>query len=212
MARKKVWDVFWDGPKPKSPKSRKSRNVLQPASIITAAATQDTPPESEDTGHDLNVQPFRLLDLPAELWIRIAQFALTLPSAKLILTVADTTPRREPQPARHIPGETSHYHQPALTRTNRLLRAEALPLFYRLNNVEVHEPVYSPNKFLAALGAPTLKAMGGFKYSSCFRASFIVRKLQLKDVGARVVVIREEVVGGGELVVKGVFELWVEFV
>ncbi|KAK5744741.1 hypothetical protein LTR17_001817 [Elasticomyces elasticus] len=207
MARKKVWDVFWDGPKPKSPRSRKSRNNSQPAAITTAAPTQDTP---EPSGNDLNVQPFRLLSLPPELWVRIAQFAITLPSAKLILTVADTTPRRQPQPRHHIPGETSHYHQPALTRTNRLLRAELLPTFYRLNNVSVHEPVYSPNKWLTALGKETLRVMGGFKYSSEYRASFIVRKLQLRDAGARVVVVRDEVVGGGDLVVRGLFELWVE--
>ncbi|KAK4957180.1 hypothetical protein LTR10_005138 [Elasticomyces elasticus] len=212
MARKKVWDVFRDGPRPPSPKSRRSRNNPQPALIIAASPTQVTSPESKNAGHDLNVQPFRLLDLPPELWIRIAQFALTLSSPNLILTVANTTPRREPQPARHIPGETGHYHQPAFTRTNRLLRAEGLPMFYRLNNVSVHEPVYSPNKWLTAVGKETLRAMGGFKYSSCFRASFIVRKLQLKDAGARVVVVRDEVVGGGELelVQRGGFELWVE--
>ncbi|KAK3668661.1 hypothetical protein LTR22_000548 [Elasticomyces elasticus] len=182
MARKKVWDVFWDGPKPPSPKSRKSRNNPQPAPIITAAPTQDNPPKSENAGHDLNVPPFRLLSLPPELWSYILSLCLIKPDT-IVLTVSERP---------HHPPQTLTHHQPPLTRVSRLLRTEGLRIFYGKNDFVVYEPTYCTTKWIDSLSVANVDLMGMFMYRTFVRSSFVMRKCQFKRLDVEAVVCWEE--------------------
>jgi len=67
--------------------------------------------------------PFRLLDLPPELWLRICELAVVKDHSKVIRVDYYTTKK----------SSAAIVQQPAITRTCRLLRQEALPLYYKLN-------------------------------------------------------------------------------
>lgn len=64
------------------------------------------------------VQIFRLLDLPPELWLRICQIAITLPNPIILSTSQPSALYQE------------KLRQPPLTSVNRALRRELLPHFY----------------------------------------------------------------------------------
>ncbi|KAK3080483.1 hypothetical protein LTS18_000937 [Coniosporium uncinatum] len=66
-------------------------------------------------------QPFRFLDLPAELRNKIYKLAVTT---------------REPNSHRTA-FLAQHAHQPAITKASRQIRAESLPLYYSENTIEV---------------------------------------------------------------------------
>ncbi|KAK5126969.1 hypothetical protein LTR85_008327 [Meristemomyces frigidus] len=70
--------------------------------------------------------PFRLLDLPPEVWIRICSFAVT--NARPILL-------HEKYFKVHVEHLT---RQPNITRVSKQLRAETLPLFYSNNFFVLH--------------------------------------------------------------------------
>ncbi|TKA31793.1 hypothetical protein B0A50_01872 [Salinomyces thailandicus] len=78
---------------------------------------EDHNPISDKPQH----QPFRLLDLPPELWTRICQLDITRPPSTVITKAAH---------ANTVCRQTT---QPPLTRTSRLLRSETLPIFYNLH-------------------------------------------------------------------------------
>ncbi|KAF2773401.1 hypothetical protein EJ03DRAFT_131248 [Teratosphaeria nubilosa] len=76
---------------------------------------------------DQQEQPFRLLDLPPELWSNICKLAV-LSEDTIVFELAK--PRSQNQIA---------VGQPSITQVCRLLRAEALPLFYALNVFRVQD-------------------------------------------------------------------------
>ena len=88
---------------------------------------------------------FRLLDLPAEIRDTIFEFALT--SEKSVVAFClDEYQRDSYQEAT----------QPALTRVNRQIRQESLPIFYSCNDIVLHTDNSKANdtqRWLACIGA-----------------------------------------------------------
>lgn len=102
------------------------------------------------TPHQIQLRtPFRLLDLPPELWLRICEFAVTKPTAIRV--------GKEPNPE----DQMAVIRQPAITRTSRLLRVEALPMFYALNTFEMLHcfGVPCPRKWITAIGTTNRQRM-----------------------------------------------------
>ncbi|KAK5691506.1 hypothetical protein LTR97_011499 [Elasticomyces elasticus] len=197
VGRKKQWN-FWDGePKPskmKASKSRKSRQTAQPA------RTQDTPLVPEANGNDLNVQPFRILSLPPELWSYILSLCLIIPDT-IVLTVSERS---------HHPPQTLTHHQPPLTRVSRLLRTEGLRIFYGKNDFVVYEPVYCTTKWIDSLSVANVELMGMFMYRTFVRSSFVMRKCQFKRLDVEAVVCWEEDGGvNGDWSTVGFYEVGV---
>lgn len=96
------------------------------------------------TPHQIQLRsPFRLLDLPPELWTRVCEFAVTKHDKIRV--------GKEPKPA----DQEAVTRQPAITRTCRVLRIEALPMFYALNTFEMLHcfGVPCPRKWIQAIGA-----------------------------------------------------------
>jgi hypothetical protein len=67
-------------------------------------------------------QPFRLFDLPSELWLKICEFNVV--RNKPILLGRES----------HLYQSTAIVRQPAIAQTCRLLRREALSMFYSIND------------------------------------------------------------------------------
>lgn len=86
--------------------------------------------------------PFRLLDLPPELWLKVLDFAVRRPNTIRI--------GRESK----FSDQVARVRQPAVTRTCRLLRREGLPMFYANNKFEmVHSyDVPCPRRWLEVIG------------------------------------------------------------
>ncbi|EME87732.1 uncharacterized protein MYCFIDRAFT_75576 [Pseudocercospora fijiensis CIRAD86] len=89
-------------------------------------------------------QPFRLLDLPDELWVKIGKFAVTYSDVILInqdLRVKEPTEARKNDDDGNQRCEKEcciiKRDQPAITKTCRLLRTELLPEYYKLNTFHV---------------------------------------------------------------------------
>lgn len=102
------------------------------------------------TPHQIQLRsPFRLFDLPPELWLRVCEFAVLKPSPIRV--------GREP----NLKDQVAVTQQPAITRTCRLLRHEALPVFYALNTFEMlhHFGVPCPRKWIEAIGCAHRKRM-----------------------------------------------------
>lgn len=100
------------------------------------------------------MKPFRLLDLPPELWARIVKLAVT--SNDFIKMEGTWVNRFEVQTA---------VKQPAITRTCKALRAEALPAFYKHNTVVIYGSDRGSTAFrdwLQAIGASNRAHLGEF--------------------------------------------------
>ncbi|GAB1743694.1 hypothetical protein NU219Hw_g618t1 [Hortaea werneckii] len=96
---------------------------------------------AKDTG--AAIKPFRLLELPPELWTRICTLAITDP--------ADITIKQAAYP-KLVCLQTL---QPPIARTCRALRSECLPLFYKLVNffiLDEYADVEGIVKWLRSLG------------------------------------------------------------
>ena len=95
-------------------------------------------------------QPFRLLDLPTELWLHILACSVRRPCA-----IDPTWKRVKHQQSRIVA-------QPPITRVCRQLRQEALPLFYHLNRFELHHlhRTACTRDWLVAIGDANRRAMG----------------------------------------------------
>ncbi|KAK4612309.1 hypothetical protein CLAFUW4_13025 [Fulvia fulva] len=97
--------------------------ILHPRGQGTAEDPIDLENELAVTLPSPELKPFRLLDLPPELWIRIGKFAI------------DVYPRVASRFARSSRGYSpSRRHfplQPGITRVCTMLRAELLPYYYR---------------------------------------------------------------------------------
>ncbi|EMC93655.1 hypothetical protein BAUCODRAFT_37356 [Baudoinia panamericana UAMH 10762] len=120
--------------------------------------------------------PFRLLNLPAEIWTQIIALAVIY---KDPITITRSS---------RVKDQQELVRQPAITRTCRVLRLEALPLFYRHNTFEgwhVHH-VQCPRDWLVAIGDANRKAMGSFRFCAQFSASFWEGKFA--RMGVKVVV------------------------
>ena len=95
------------------------------------------------SAHDIQLRsPFRLLDLPPELWLRICEFA--------VIKSRPIQIGREPDPA----DQMAMVSQPDITRTCRLLRSEGLPLFYSANVFEMYHyfGIPCPRRWILAIG------------------------------------------------------------
>ena len=103
---------------------------------------------------------FRLLDLPPELWIRICEFAVMKPYE------IDTTRAKKPKHQMQV------VRQPAISFTCRLLRQEALPLFYKSNNFIAYHwaGVACIRKWLLTIGHANLRNLGTLTFH-CVRLS-----------------------------------------
>ncbi|KXT19032.1 hypothetical protein AC579_8723 [Pseudocercospora musae] len=85
-------------------------------------------------------QPFRLLDLPAELWVRIGKFAVTYPGNILINQDQPTEARIEDYDGRQRCEKKCciiKRDQPAITKTSHALRNELLPQYYKRNTFHI---------------------------------------------------------------------------
>ncbi|KAK1072287.1 hypothetical protein LTR74_002599 [Friedmanniomyces endolithicus] len=102
---------------------------------------------------DHSPQTFPLFRLPPEIWLRICDLAVTTPNPINITKF----------PQRH--DQVALVRQPPLTLACRLLRSEALPMFYRNNAFEARHFCQHacPRQWLVAIGREHLRAMGSFK-------------------------------------------------
>lgn len=100
--------------------------------------------------HDLQLRsPFRLLDLPPELWLRICEFA--------VIKNGPIQVGREPKSR----DQMAIVSQPEITRTCRILRSEGLPLFYSTNVFELYHyyGVPCPRIWVLAIGVGNRQRM-----------------------------------------------------
>lgn len=93
--------------------------------------------------------PFRLFDLPPELWLRICAMA-----------VIQAKPLQIGKEA-YLRDSMAIVKQPAITRTCRLIRDETLPIFYSSNTFEMFHgyDVPCPRKFIVAIGDANRRRM-----------------------------------------------------
>ena len=95
-------------------------------------------------------QPFRLLDLPPELWVRIGKLAV--PAETIVLP--DSVSQK------HI---CNRVKQPAITRVCKTLRHELLALYYQQNvfvMIEDHGYSFAPERWLEAIGTEHRRRIG----------------------------------------------------
>ncbi|KAF7186269.1 hypothetical protein HII31_12344 [Pseudocercospora fuligena] len=108
----------------------------------------------------VQLQPSRLPHLPAELWLMIFEYAVTYPKVIDINVSGDD--RRSRSEIGVESDKACRYNccmyksdQPAITRVNRELRKELLPLFYSLNTFHAynfpHEGM-EKHRWLKAIG------------------------------------------------------------
>ncbi|TKA69543.1 hypothetical protein B0A55_06560 [Friedmanniomyces simplex] len=148
------------------------------------------PNDFEEIFHgDHSLQTFPLLRLPAEIWLRICEFAVT-----------DSKPINvTKEPKTH--DQVALVRQPPLTHTCRLLRHEALPMFYRNNSFEArhfcgHFNEHAcPRRWMAAIGMERLKAMGTFSLHTRMNEGFWVGCFERTGLAARVEVTATNVKG-----------------
>lgn len=116
---------------------------------------------------------FRLLDLPPELVIRIAQLAVIKPK------IIDATLAPE------LKHQARILQQPAITRTCRMLRRESLLAFYRDNNFEAYHWAKHAcvRQWLAAIGQANLCSMGSLTFHCKFDPDFWEQKFE--EVGIK---------------------------
>ncbi|KAK3722199.1 hypothetical protein LTR37_002632 [Vermiconidia calcicola] len=74
-----------------------------------------------DTGGDGDLESFRLLDLPPELWIKIVKLAVALEDDEKCLILRGATKARI----------ANHVAQPAISRVCKVIRLETIPHFYQ---------------------------------------------------------------------------------
>ncbi|KAK5685860.1 hypothetical protein LTS10_001973 [Elasticomyces elasticus] len=141
----------------------------------------ELPDDFEDVFHgDHSLQRFPLFSLPAEIWLRIAEFA-----------VLETKTINVTRATRMLDQEAL-VRQPALTRTCRLLRTEALPMFYRNNSFEARHfcEHACPRQWLVAIGIENLRRMRTFRmhtrmsddfWKGCFKRTGIETEVEVTD-------------------------------
>jgi len=106
--------------------------------------------------------PFPLFDLPPELWLRICEFAVVEDKP---IELVRWSKKKEQQIVSH-----KFLQQTAITKTNRLLRREALPMYYRPNTFGVRYncpfPVWHGEAYIdawfVAIGHDNRRFMGNF--------------------------------------------------
>lgn len=122
------------------------------------------------------IVPFRLFHLPPELWLRICELAV-IKKDPIDMTAA-----------RDLHNQVKILAQPALTRTCRLLRREALPVFYQYNTFVAYHICRTacPRQWFVAIGADNLRLMGTFEFYALFSPEFWVKKFEEMLVKAAV--------------------------
>ncbi|KAK4892524.1 hypothetical protein LTR27_008988 [Elasticomyces elasticus] len=162
---------------PSTSKPRNPSNTLD---------SYDSDTDSEPEPETANILTFPLLDLPPELWLRIIQTAVQLPSP-VTLTVDPWGAEHKP-PLSKYPRTSKRYihhlnsgHQPALSRVSRLLRKETLAQFYRLNDFEIVEETFNSGNLISEIGMRNLRNMREVNYRAVCGGSYGMRKV---DFGA----------------------------
>lgn len=144
---------------------------------------QDLAPDFEYVFRDRHeLGCFRLFDLPPELWIKICEFAVLPP------TPLDITRAKQSKHQREL------VKQPAITRVCKLLRQEALPLFYRNNKFEVFHwgRVACVRYWLKAIGSTNLKSMGQLEFHAKFSPEFWIEKFDEIEIPVKVEVAEDQ--------------------
>lgn len=125
---------------------------------------------------DQELTPFRLFDLPPELWLRIIDLAVTKSGA---ITVTK---------GRSAVDQVEIVRQPAITQTCRLLRQEALRMFYGHNEFEAmhFSGVACPRNWFVAIGRENLMSMNTFTFYAKFQSVFWTEKFREIGIKAEV--------------------------
>ena len=128
-----------------------------------------------------NLKPFRLLDLPAELQLRIIEFAVVKDSPVCINlgahahTLVQDPTEKEPQDSWAVVQKQGQHLLPSLCQVSKGIRADAVKMYYQKNNFivaycgsGVDEALDRMRKWLSSLG-PTRRGL--------------LRELQAVDAG-----------------------------
>jgi hypothetical protein len=127
---------------------------------------------------------FRLLDLPTELVSIICAYAVTLPGPICLHPIRPTNNAAEEQARSKFPRPAQRtLAEPAIAQVNRLLRAEALPLFYRLN--DFHASI-SSTTWLKRIREANKGMMGGVFISSQWTLEGLARYSMQMGMGEAV--------------------------
>lgn len=149
--------------------------ILHPRGQGTAEDPIDLENELAVTLPSPELKPFRLLDLPPELWIRIGKFAI------------DVYPRVASRFARSSRGYSpSRRHfplQPGITRVCTMLRAELLPYYYRTRiRLEVSHHVVEVGRWLRHIGPANRKLLRVLWLSQNYNRGEGAMEQRLRDV------------------------------
>ncbi|KAK3661633.1 hypothetical protein LTR56_000121 [Elasticomyces elasticus] len=157
----------------------------------------DSEPEMDPADQELNIPTFPLLDLPPELWLRIIQTAVQVPSP-VTLTVDPWGAEHKPILSHYAPRYSRRYtqhlnagHQPALSRVSRLLRKETLAQYYRLNDFEIVQEKFIGSNWIDEIGVGNLRNMREVSYRAVCRGSFGLRKVQFEALRGVEVEVKE---------------------
>ncbi|KAK5744742.1 hypothetical protein LTR17_001818 [Elasticomyces elasticus] len=164
----------------------------------------ESEPKMNPAGQELNTLNFRLLDLPPELWLRIIQTSIQLPSP-VTLTVDPWGAEHKPILSHYAPRYSRRYtqhlnagHQPALSRVSRLMRKETLAQYYRLNDFEIVEEKFIGSNWIDEIGVGNLRNMRSVRWRGMCRASFCIREVQFEALRGE----RRRVRGGWGVVLR----------
>jgi hypothetical protein len=151
-------------------------------------------------------QHFRLLDLPIEIFWKILSYTVTLPGPVCLhpLPAANSAAEAQRHSQCAVPAARTIY-EPAITKASKLLRAEALPMFYAQN--VFHGVNWSPEPpvlWLKRLGKERRSWMRRYYVSSSWDGAELERSWKGLGVGtckARLVDVRGR--EGKDLCVEG---------
>jgi hypothetical protein len=103
-------------------------------STIREPTTAIPSDEAHAEGSTPQQKYFRLLDLPIEIFLKILSYTVTLPGPVCLhpLPAANSTAEAQRYSQCAVPAART-ISEPAITKASKLLRAEALPMFYAQN-------------------------------------------------------------------------------
>lgn len=172
---------------------RSSKHIVDMDVPTTAVPDVET---GVHLSHDHN-QPFRLLDLPIELVLKILTYAVATPGPTCLHPFSPINSAAEKRVcAQYTEPAQRTITEPPITQVNRLLRSEALPLFYRINDfhgMNWSEP--RPGEWLKRIPGALRREMRGLWISSSWSGEDLGSYFKGIGLGAGV---RAEMVEGTE--------------